>query len=157
MVLALAGAPTRAKVASMGRQHEIHIREQIDAPVDAVFERFADHTWFTSLFGSSCERVVDGEGEPNGLGSVRRIGPGPLSFDETIVVFEPGQRLHYTITRGSPLKNHMGEIEFIDEGGKTVVDYRIRFEGKLPGAGTLTKAVLERAWKLNARKKLDRI
>lgn len=141
----------------MGKQHEIHIREQVDAPVDTVFERFADHVWFTGLFGSSCKRVVEGEDEPNGLGSVRRIGAGPLSFDETIVVFEPGQRLHYTITRGSPLKNHMGEIEFKQEGGKTVVDYRIRFEGKLPGAGALTKAALEFAWKQNARKQLDRI
>lgn len=141
----------------MGKLHHIHIREQIDAPVAAVFERFADHQWFTGLFGSGCERVVEGEDEPNGLGSVRRIGPGPLSFDETIVVFEPGRRLHYTITRGSPLENHMGELEFSEQGGKTVVDYRIRFEGKLPGVGALIKAALEFAWKQHARKQLDRL
>ncbi len=138
----------------MPKTHTIHIRETVDAPIERVFERFADHQWFVGLFGGSCERVVEGEGEQNGLGSVRRIGPGPLSFDETIVVFEPHARIHYKITRGGVLNNHLGEITFEARDGGTTVDYRIRFEGKAPLVGALVKRALKAQWKRNSGEQL---
>jgi len=141
----------------MAKLHEIHIDETIDAPIERVFEHLADHHNFTALFGASCERVAEGEDEPNGLGSVRRIGPGPLSFDETIVVFERPTRIHYRITRGSPLRNHRGEIELSARGDQTLLDYRIRFEGKLPLVGGLVKRALERGWSRNGPAALARL
>lgn len=135
----------------------IHIQETVAAPIERVFELFADHQRFTALFGGSCERIVDGAPEPNGLGSVRRIGRGPLSFDETIVAFEPHARIDYEITRGGPLENHLGQICLREVDGATEVDYRIRFEGKLPLVAPLVKKVLEFAWRRHAPAQLASI
>lgn len=135
-------------------QQSIHLQETIDAPIDTVFARFADHEWFAGLFGGRCERIVDGEGEPNGLGSVRRLGAGPAAFEETIVEFEPNAKIHYRITRGGPLRNHLGELHFTERGDQTHVDYRIRFEGKLPLVGFAVKKALQTAWRLNSAKQL---
>ena len=138
-------------------KHKVVIKEVVNAPVAKVFEVFADHQSFAGLLGGSCTRIQEGADEPNGLGSVRRILPGPLSFDETIVKFERNKSIHYQITRGGPLNNHIGVIEFTDLGGKTQVDYVIRFDGKFPGIGTLVEFALGKAWAANGPRKLAKL
>lgn len=138
-------------------KHEIRLSAHIHAPVEKVFAFFADHERFGTLFGGSARRIREGDSEPNGLGSVRRIGPGPLSFDETIVAFEPNQRIDYQITRGSPIKNHIGQIRFGSEGGATTVDYVIRFDPKVPCTGGLIVKLLSGGWNANAPKILKRL
>ncbi len=133
---------------------EVRLRKRIDAPIEAVFAFFADHQRFASLFGARGSRILEGDGNPNGLHSVRRVGPGLLAFEETIVAFEPQRRIAYQITRGSPLKNHIGIINFSSEGNCTVIDYVIRFDGRLPGIGPLVAKALERAWRHHAPKAL---
>lgn len=136
-------------------QSEVHLNARVRAPLADVFAFFADHERFITLFGGRCQRIRDAEGtDPNGLGSVRRIGPGPLSFDETIVTFRPGQRIEYSITRGSPLKNHLGTIDFSERGGYTEISYVIRCEGKLPCVAPAVGKALALAWKLNAQRRL---
>ncbi|MDD3763209.1 MAG: SRPBCC family protein [Nevskiales bacterium] len=125
---------------------EVRLHAHINAPVERVFAFFADHEKFATLFGGSCRRVRDGEGDPNGLHSVRRMGPGPLAFDETITEFVPNERIAYQISRGGPLKNHLGVIRFSATGDATDVDYVIRFDGKLPGVGPLVAKALSLAW-----------
>lgn len=138
-------------------QHEVRIHETIQAPRDQVFAFFADHEKFATLFGGTCKRIKDGSDEPNGLGSVRRLGPGPLSFDETIVTFDKPARIEYQVTRGSPIKNHLGSINFMSVGETTQVDYVIHFDAKIPGTGGFIAWLLGWAWKQNAPKRLARI
>lgn len=138
-------------------QHEVKIRETIPAPREQVFEFFADHQKFTTLFGGGCQRIKDGEQEPNGLGSIRRIGPGPFGFEETIVAFERASRIDYQVTRGSPIKNHLGSIRFSDAGSGTQIDYVIRFDAKIPGTGGFIAWLLGWGWRRNAPAKLARI
>jgi uncharacterized protein YndB with AHSA1/START domain len=127
--------------------HRMALEVDIQASPEAVFNYFADHEKFAAIFGGSCTRVKDGDDEPNGLGSVRRIGPGPLSFDETIVVFDRPNAIHYAITRGGPLKNHLGRIHFLKTpGGGTRVDYVITFESKIPLLGGLVAKALKAAF-----------
>ncbi len=134
--------------------HEVHFQTTVRAARAQVFAFLADHEKFASLFGGSCKRVKDGEGDVNGLGSVRRIGPGPLAFDETIVTFEPDQRIEYSVTRGGPIKNHLGTVDLKAVGQSTEIDYVIRFDAKIPGTGGLIAALLRTALKANARKAL---
>ncbi|MFT4045512.1 MAG: SRPBCC family protein [Solimonas sp.] len=140
-------------------QHEIRFHETIRAPLPTVFDFLADHENFATLFGGRCVRIRTGDdpAEPNGLGSIRRIGPGPLSFDERIVTFERPTRLEYTIVRGGPLKNHLGTITLKAAGSDTELDYVIRFDGKFPGAGTLAGRALSLAWRRSAGKAFARI
>lgn len=140
-------------------QYQVRINETVDAPREKVFAFFADHEKFATLLGGSCKRVKDGKdpAEPNGLGSVRRIGPGPLAFEETIVGFDAPSLIQYSITRGSPLKNHLGTIEFSSRGSSTRVEYVIRFDTKLPFTGKLIAKALGLAWKRSAPKILKQL
>lgn len=135
---------------------EVRFQTTVKAPRERVFAFLADHQKFARLFGSTCTRIKDGQGDVNGLGSVRRLGPGPLSFDETIVTFEPHRRIEYSVTRGSPIKNHLGTVDLSDAaGGGTAIDYVIRFDGKIPGTGAPIAALLRFALKANAGKALS--
>lgn len=138
-------------------QQEVHIHEQLRAPIERVFAFFADHQNFVSLFGARCTvvRAGDDADEPAGVGSIRRIGSGLLSFDEKIVVFERLARIDYAIVRGGPLKNHLGTIRFKPSGDGTEIDYLIRFESRLPGTGGLFANGLQMVWKRNAHKALS--
>jgi uncharacterized protein YndB with AHSA1/START domain len=147
-------------------QQELHFQETIRAPIDRVFEFLADHQNFASLFGGSCRVVRAGKSEPNGRGSVRRVGSGLLSFDEQIVTFERPQRIEYKIVRGGPIKDHLGtivlkEVREVDDAGarseQTAIDYTIRFKGKLPLLGPLTARLLQFGWRRSARKSLSKI
>ncbi|MDA8789439.1 SDR family NAD(P)-dependent oxidoreductase [Pseudomonadales bacterium] len=140
-------------IALAPKEKNIQINEVIDADIDTVFDALSDHKWFTSLFGGPCKVVKEGDKEQNGLGSVRQMGAGPLSFDETIVAFDRPKRIDYAVTRGGPIKNHLGQIVLSERNGKTHLNYNIRFEGKLPMAGEVVEKVISSAWKKNAPKK----
>ena len=138
-------------------QHEVRFAITVQAPPERVFAYLADHHKFVGLFGGRCQRVREGQGDPNGLGSVRRVGPGPLSFDETIVGFEPPGRLQYQITRGGPLKNHLGTLDLRAVGETTQLDYVIRYDARIPGTGGFIGWLLKTAWNRNAPAQLARL
>lgn len=132
-------------------QSQVQIHETVRAPIDQVFTLFADHDRFAALFGGTSRRMREGNGDANGVGSVRRIGRGLFSFDETVMVFDKPSRIEYAITRGSLLKNHNGTIVFQANEGQTSVDYVIRFDSRIPGLGRLFVRMFLRAWENNGR------
>ncbi len=134
----------------MKKQH-IDLVQEFKAPVNTVFSELTDHVKFGKLLKAKITRTVDGQGEdPNGLGSVRKITPVPLAdFEETVVTFKPNELMEYAVSQGSPIKNHIGRMEFsvIKEGDgreSTLLRYTIVFEPKLPipfWGGLLKKAI----------------
>lgn len=75
----------------------VHAETTIEAPVDAVWAVLGEgygrlHEWFSRA--SSTTLRTD---PPIGLGTVRVVKSGPLEVIEEIVVWEPGERLGYTI------------------------------------------------------------
>ena len=134
----------------MAKQH-IDLIQEFKAPVDTIFAELTDHVKFGKLLNAKITRIVDGQGDdPNGLGSVRKITPVPLAdFEETVVTFKPNELMEYAVSQGSPIKNHIGCMEFsaIDAGGgreSTRVRYTITFEPRLPIpflGGLLKKAI----------------
>lgn len=130
-------------------KHSVHFSEFFPAPRAKVFAFFADHRKFGLIWGGDFSRIRDGQdpADPNGLGSVRRIRSAGLSFEETIVAYQPPVLIEYTVSRGSPIKNHLGRIEFKDAPGGTRVDYSIRFAPRVPGTGWLLARILEQGWK----------
>ena len=131
----------------MGKYH-IKITELYDAPVEPVFSLLTDHETFGKVISAKIKRVKDSPGEnKNGSGSVRRIKAFPLpDFEETVVTFVPNQLMEYEISKGSPIKNHKGRMEFFDEHGKTRLNYTIDFEPRLPFflLGSTLKSVIEK-------------
>ncbi|WP_238400972.1 SRPBCC family protein [Alloalcanivorax marinus] len=129
----------------MGLQR-IEIDKTFPFPVDALFRHLSDHENLSSLFApAKVRRVKAGEGEPNGVGSVRRLSlPLTPPFEETVTEFEPRQRIAYRITKGSPLRDHFGEMVFSEHGdGGSRLQYTIVFRGKVPLLGALVKPALE--------------
>jgi len=131
----------------MGKQ-QIIISLVFNAPVETIFNILTDHAEFGRIINAKIKRVIDGQGEnKNGLGSVRRIYALPgVTFEESVVRFEPNQLMEYTVSKGSPIKNHRGRMEFAEEGGKTRLTYSIDFEPKLPFflLGSLIKKIIEK-------------
>ena len=132
----------------MGEQH-IQIRQLFSAPVDTLFDILTDHASFGQVINANIKRVVDSPGEnKNGIGSVRRISVFPApAFEETVVAFEQNKLMEYAVTKGSPIKNHKGRMEFSDEQGKTWLNYTIDFEPRLPFLlfGSIIKSALEKS------------
>ncbi|AUM15043.1 hypothetical protein Kalk_20055 [Ketobacter alkanivorans] len=120
---------------------------EFNAPVETVFATLSDHEAMGQVLNAKVKRIKDGQGSVNGIGSVRRITPVPMAdFEETVTAFEPNKLVEYTITKGSPLKNHLGRMVFSESNGKTQLHYTIQFEPKLPIplSGLIVKTALEK-------------
>lgn len=125
--------------------YTIDIDETFDVPRSRVFALFADHKRFGQLLGAPVKRIKDSDqADPNGIGSVRKIGIGPIGLEETVLNFEPDSLIEYAITSLSPIRNHLGRIRFEDTpDGLTRVQYTIQFEDIVPFTGKLVSNALE--------------
>jgi len=129
-------------------EQRIEILQSFSAPLHVVFELLTDHQQFGNLLGANIKRVKNADGDYiNGLGSVRRITIMPgMSFEETVVEFEPDAVMAYRVSKGGPIKSHLGRMLFSESpGGKSSLVYTIVFEPKLPlpFAGTILKKAIE--------------
>ncbi len=140
----------------MSRQH-IEIRQSFNAPVETIFNILTDHESFGKVIATKIQRVVDSQEEnKNGVGSVRRISSFPVpAFEETVITFEPNQLMEYVVSKGSPIKNHKGRMEFSEEEGKTKLCYSIDFDPKL--LLTLLGSVLKPAIEKPIRQSLEKL
>ena len=127
---------------------------EVRAPIEIVFEHFADHHWLMSLFGQSTRIVSEGQKSPHGVGSTRRMLFGPLSYDETTILHEPHSRINYKVTRGSVIKHHLGAIQFIQDGDITHINYSIQFEGKFRWIEPVVIFLIRFNWDRYASKRL---
>lgn len=124
----------------------IEIIQTFPFSVDKLFDFLSDHENLELIFApAKIQRIKEGKDSPNGVGSTRNmkilIAP---AFHETVTRVVPNELIEYTITKGSPLKNHKGVMRFSDTGtGGSRLDYTIEFEGKLPLIGPIIKAGLD--------------
>ncbi len=129
----------------MSQQH-IHMTQSFSAPVESVFDALANHDGLGSILGIPVKRLQSGTDDVNGVGSVRSIGPGPFATQETVTVFEPGNRIGYRITRfGGPIVNHRGELRFAATGNGCTLTWDIHFDTKPAFLGSLLHKVLKGA------------
>ncbi len=130
------------------RAHHVRIEHDFAKPPERIFAHLAEHENLADVFGAKITRLRDGDGgERNGVGSVRRLQIGPLPpFEETVTEFVVPQRIVYRITKGSPLRGHVGTMTFAaTPGGGTRFDYDIRIASPVPGIAPLVTASLTRS------------
>ena len=129
------------------RAHHVHIEHDFAKPPERIFAHLAEHENLAELFGAKVTRLRDGEdGERNGVGSVRRLRIGPLPpFEETVTELVPSERIVYRITKGSPLRGHVGVMSFARASGGTRFVYDIRLASPVPGLALLVRTVLTRS------------
>ena len=124
--------------------HTVEVVHESDRPVPELFAELSDHERLRRVFGVPVRRVRDGEGDVNGVGSVRRMGVGLLKLEETVTALEPDRSIEYRITRGGgPVRNHRGKLTFSSEGTGSRVIWTIDYDS-LPIVGSALKAVLGR-------------
>lgn len=131
---------------------QLHILETVDLSLDEMFARLADHENLGKVLGVPVKRSRDGEGDVNGRASVRTLGFWPLDFDETITAFEPPRRIEYSITRGSPLRNHHAVILLSPNGSRTEVRWSIDFDPAIPFTGGVIRTLMRFALTHGVRK-----
>ncbi len=128
------------------RAHHVHVEHHFAKPPEQVFAYLAEHENLAEVFGAKITRLSDGEGARNGVGSVRRLQIGPLpAFEETITEFVAPERIVYRITKGSPLRGHVGVMTFAPSGGGTDFVYDIRLASPIPGVAAIVHAGLTRS------------
>ena len=129
------------------RAHHVHIEHDFAKPPERIFAHLAEHENLAEVFGAKVTRLRDGESERNGIGSVRKLQIGPLPpFEETVDEFVVPERIVYRITKGSPLRGHVGVMTFepTPSGGTRLV-YDIRIASPIPGLAPLVTASLTRS------------
>jgi uncharacterized protein YndB with AHSA1/START domain len=129
------------------RAHHVHVEHEFAKPPEQIFAHLAEHENLADVFGAKVTRLRDGDGERNGIGSIRRLQIGPLPpFEETVTEFTVPERIVYRITKGSPLRGHVGVMTFAaTPGGGTRLVYDIRLASPVPGLAPLVRAVLTRS------------
>jgi len=117
----------------------VHETYDFDVPVERLFAHFSDHENLEPMLGLNVRRVKEGETDPNGVGSVRKLSArGLMPFEETVTEVVPNERIEYRVTKGTPLKNHLGVMVFSSTGESTShLDYTITFGTAVPGLDKL--------------------
>ena len=140
-------------------QQRVRFEQFFAAPRAKVFDYFADHERFGRIWPGKTRRVqasADAQ-QPNGLGSVREISSSGMKFEETITGFEPPSTIEYKITKGGPIKNHVGTLNFSDVPGGTKLEYTIEFDPKIPLTGGLVASVLCASWQRGVQRAIDEL
>lgn len=126
------------KVESSQHKQSLHFLQDFDAPIKNVFSFFSDHNRLGEIYPAFIRRIIDAPNPTNcnDVGSTRLIVSIPLVFQETITQYIEFSYLEYKITSKSPLKNHIGKMNFIEVSeNKTRLDYLIEFEPWIPLTG----------------------
>jgi uncharacterized protein YndB with AHSA1/START domain len=129
------------------RAHHVQIEHEFAKPPERIFAYLSEHENLADVFGAKVTRLRDGEDQRNGIDSVRRLQIGPLPpFEETVTEFVVPERIVYKITKGSPLRGHLGVMRFAaTPSGGTRFVYDIRIASPIPGLAPLVRAALTRS------------
>ena len=122
----------------------VQLTQDSTRSVAELYAVLADHDRLGQVLGAPVKRIRDGKSSPNGVGSVRKIGIGPVAIEETVVAAVVDKSIDYKITRGGwPVKDHHGRLVFKAlPGGGSQVQWRIDLDATVPGAAFLIKQVL---------------
>lgn len=128
----------------MASPQRVHVTHTFASDPATVFDKLSEHENLGQVFGAKITRVNDGSTSRNGVGSTRRLKIGPLpAFEETTTTSEPHALIEYTITKGSPLKDHWGrQVLTPTADGGTTLDYTIGFDMPVPFAAPVVGKVL---------------
>jgi len=135
----------------------IVIERNFPAPIEQVFELLSKHATYNQAFAPiQVERVKDSTdaNHPDGLGSIRRLGFGPIKpLQEQITLVEVNRCIEYKIIRNPLVKYHLGRLDFQSlDDGSTQVTYRIDLQLRVPGLSKIVLVQLNQAIKLGFSK-----
>lgn len=131
-------------ISTKNEKQRIHFLQDFDTSIINVFSFFSDHNRLKEIYPAFIKRIIDAPNPKNcnDVGSSRIIISLPLIIQETIIKYNEPNYLEYKITLGSPLKNHVGKMNFIElSPTKTRLDYVIEFEPLIPYTGFIINQI----------------
>jgi hypothetical protein len=131
----------------MPRQQRIEAARDFPVSRERLFAHLSEHENLGALFApATVERLRDGQGVRNGVGSARSVRPWPfLAFVETVTAYRENELIEYRITRGGLLRHHLGVMRFTTpQPGCSRLEFSIVFEGRFPFIGPIFRAILDR-------------
>jgi len=129
---------------------EVVVTKTFAAPRAAVWAAYTDHlAWNDWAHIGKVRLERKGHPSPNGVGCVRVISSGGISVREEVLRFDEPEKMTYRVVRGGlPIKNHLGEVLFDEDGcGNTIVTWRCRFESRIPGLGFVWRAIITKVFR----------
>ncbi|GAA5129025.1 SRPBCC family protein [Haloechinothrix salitolerans] len=114
-----------------------------DADAATLFALVSDGArwseWAKPLIASS-SLVKPGADAPNGVGSIRKLGAGPVGVKEETTAYEQ-DRLHaYKLLTPGPVSNYRAEVRLEPRaGGGTNLTWHGTFDEKIPGTGKFAR------------------
>lgn len=137
--------------------NSIKVKQEFNAPIDQVFDLLSKHSTYNIAFSPvQVVRVKDSADpeRPDGLGSIRRMGFGPIKpVQEQITLLDVNKRIEYKLINNPLIKHHIGILEFTELAqNKTRVDYTIELQARAPFVSKLILAQLKLAITLGFKK-----
>ncbi|QQR99010.1 MAG: SRPBCC family protein [Sphingobacteriales bacterium] len=133
----------------------IEINETFPFEVEKLFQYMEVHENLSNLFTPvKAKTIQTGKTDKYGVGSVRslQIAIEP-PFEESITAYKKNELIEYKITKGSPLKDHIGKIHFSSTENGSALHYTIQFGSTIPFVDVIVKFFLEKSIR-NGLKKL---
>ena len=137
--------------------HFIVVKQEFHQPIAKVFSVFSKHESYNQIFAPlQVVRSRDGENEqqPDGVGSVRKMGFGKIKpLQEQITAVERNRKIEYTLIKNPLVKQHLGSITFsaVTEN-VTLVTYRVALSTRIPFAHRLILPQLKVVIQMGLRK-----
>ncbi len=131
----------------MAEKHKIHFIQDYNTSVTRLFSFFSDHNRMGEVFPAFIRRIKNSKEAKNinGIGSARLLIAFPVILQETVTQYIEPKLIEYRITSVSPLKNHIGTLNFTALGEqKSRLEYTIEFEALIPPTGFILKNLLEK-------------
>ncbi len=132
---------------------QVDVTRDFSQPVEDVFAALSDHDRLSVVMGVPVKRIREGDDMPNGVGSVRRMGPPVVGLQETVTAIAENDFIEYRISSFSgPVRNHEGRVEFSTNDGGTRVRWTIGFD-----APPLLATAIQKTLSLGIELGLDRL
>jgi uncharacterized protein YndB with AHSA1/START domain len=122
----------------------VRVERIINAPIDAVFEAFTDHTSLARVPGIRSAVVTkSGHTEPNGLGAIREVDARIAWLREEITTFERPHRMEYRIRNSRPRVDHkLGRVDFAETPHGAQITWISVFRTRIPVVGKLAELAI---------------
>ena len=130
-----------------GRKFSFEINRTSSAPAATLFRLVSDganwSSWAKPVVVSS-SWAKQGDPPPDGVGAIRKVGIGPLLFQEETVESEQDRRHVYKLVGPpSPARDYVGEVVFTPNAdGGTEIRWTGSFTEGVPGTGALMRAAM---------------
>ena len=130
----------------MGNRISANITRTTALPRERVWQAVSDHSDIVNWAPrTDVDLTPATEGDPNGVGAVRRISGLllPATIVERVTEFTPTERLSYSADAGVPFRNYEATIVLRDRAdGGTEIAWSAAADGRFPGDDLLLRGLV---------------